>query len=184
MSEDSNEYEDWFIYLEHSRISLLLEQGTEVEEPEFYFMWNHIFREWFSLSRGWMVLQERYVENIPSFTVKAVIDARGVSVQDGGLERAVDSKVVLVAVVRHALKWTDEGQENILDEMENAMRKTLSESEVSVVWGIAAIGFRWIAFKHEGNARTERLTSWRTDVLSSDSWHAMRDLFDTIKQSV
>ncbi|KAG8894823.1 hypothetical protein FRC00_008409, partial [Tulasnella sp. 408] len=171
-----NEYEDYFIYTEQERLSQLLEQGVEVEEPEFYFMWNHIFREWFPLSRGWMVLQQRYVEVTPSFTVKVVLDASGASVHDNILSRGVGSKVALVAVVRHALKWTDEGREHVMEELQTAMRAALSGGGVSIVWGIAAIGFHWKAFKQESLAKVDRVTEWRSEVLSPDSWQAMRDL--------
>ncbi|KAG8929595.1 hypothetical protein FRC01_004089, partial [Tulasnella sp. 417] len=178
------QYEDCFIYLEQKRISRLLEQGIVVGEWEYYYMWNHLLREWFPFPRGWMVYQEAELEVSPSFRVKVVLDTSGASVQDGDFNWAVGSKPVLVAVVRSALKWTDAGRENILNELKTAMREALSESQVSVVWGIAALGFRWIAFKKEGLAGAERLFDWRGDVLSPDSWRAMRDLADTMKQSV
>ncbi|KAG8924893.1 hypothetical protein FRC01_010926, partial [Tulasnella sp. 417] len=178
------QYEDWFVYYEQERISQLLERGVVVGEGEYYHMWNHLLREWFTLLRGWKVLQESQLEVSPSFEVEVLFDASGASVQDGDFNRVVGSKPVLVVVVRDALKWTDAGRENILSEVETAMTEALSESQVSVVWGIAALGFRWIAFKKEGLARTERLFDWRSDVLSLDSWRAMRDLADTMKQSV
>ncbi|KAG8900926.1 hypothetical protein FRC00_010128, partial [Tulasnella sp. 408] len=126
-------------------------------------MWNAILRAWLDPSLGWRVLQQRYAENIPSFRVKVPIDANGTSIQDGDFERAVREKPVLVTVVRSELKWTAQGQENTLEVLEAAMRETLSESKVPVIWGIAAIGFRWIAFKQEGLARAERLIEWRSD---------------------
>ncbi|KAG9049997.1 hypothetical protein FS837_008177 [Tulasnella sp. UAMH 9824] len=165
-------------------ISQLLEQGIEVWDGDFYHMWSAIFRAWFNSSLGWTVLQERYVETIPSFRVEVAIDANGVSIQDGEFDRAVQSKLALVVVVRSELKWTEQGQKNILEELETAMRETLLESGIPVVWRIAAIGFHWIAFSQEGPARAERLTEWRNDILSPGSWQAMRDLFDTIKRSI
>lgn len=184
MAEDFDEHIREHISFECRMISRLHEQGIEVWDGDFYHMWSAIFRAWFDSSLGWTVLQERYVEKIPSFRVEVAIDANGVSIQDGDFERAVRSKLALVAVVRSELKWTEQGQENILEELETAMRETLLESGVAVVWGIAAIGFHWIAFRQEGLARAERLTEWRSDVTSLDSRQAMRDLLDTIKQSV
>lgn len=184
MSEDFNEHIRWCISVERRRISRLLEEGIAVGDGDFYFMWNNIFRGWFDTSLGWTVSQERYVEDIPSFKVKATMDSNDISIQDGDWDRAVRSKLVLVAVVRSELKWSDQGQENILEELETAMRETLSASGVPVVWGIAAIGYHWIAFKQEGLASAERLTEWRSDILSPDSRQAMRDLSNAIKQLV
>ncbi|KAG8924892.1 hypothetical protein FRC01_010925 [Tulasnella sp. 417] len=147
-------------------------------------MWNEVLRQWFSDSFGWIVSQERYADVSPAFRVAVVVDESGTSIQDGTYDRAVESKLVALAVVKSPLQWTGEGQRDAVKELETAMKALLSESGVSVVWGIAAIGFNWIMLKQEGPLRAEQLTSWSDDVLSLDSWRAMRDLTDTIKRSV
>ncbi|KAG8894822.1 hypothetical protein FRC01_012724, partial [Tulasnella sp. 417] len=122
---------------------------------EFYYVWNDLFREWFDSLYGWNVMQEQYADVSPSFKVAVAVDKSGASVQDGDYDRVAGRKLVLVAVVKSSLDWTSEGQEGGVKELEIAMRAVLSESRVPVVWGIAAIGFNWIALKQEGERRAD-----------------------------
>lgn len=184
MSGDDNGYQNQFLFYEKRRISKLLADDIAVTDGEFYYIWNDLFRDWFPSPDGWAVYQEKYVKVSPAFRVAVTVAANGESIQDGDFDRAVGRKLVLVGVVKSSLRWTTKGQEDVLMELERAMRETQSETGVSIVWGIAAIGFRWIAFKLEGQTRVEQQTNWSSDVLSVDSWQTMRDLVGTIKHSV
>ncbi|KAG8948573.1 hypothetical protein FRC04_009475 [Tulasnella sp. 424] len=184
MSTDSNGYQQGAPRWEQGRLSKLLELGVAVTDGEFYHLWNYLLRDWFPIPNGWAVYQERLVESSPAFRVAVTIDANGVSIQDGGFNRAVGMKLALVGVVKSSVRWNEEGKEAVLKELEAAMSDCRLESGVSVVWGIAGIGFHWVALRQEDATRPQIVADWRSDVLSLDSWQAMKHLTETIKQSI
>lgn len=184
MSNDSNGYQQGVPRWEQRRLSKLLELGVAVTDGEFYYLWNDLLREWFPSPNGWAVYQEKFVEVSPAFRVAVTIDASGVSIQNGDFDRAEGRKLVLVGVVKSSVRWSEEGKEDVLKELEVAMSDCRSETGVSVVWGIAGIGFHWVALRQDGVTRPQIVTDWRNDVLSLDSWQAMKDLTETIKQSI
>lgn len=61
------------------------------------------------------------------------------------------------------------------------LEAVLWERGMSAIWGVAAVGFRWMAVKMERSNKIESIVDWKNDVLDFESSEIMRNLAHTIK---
>ncbi|KAG9050497.1 hypothetical protein FS837_004991 [Tulasnella sp. UAMH 9824] len=175
------------LFDEQAMISRKVASKMTVRNNDFYYLWNEVLRLWFLGTDGWKVRQQKVTKfTIPTFEVNVRCNSGGRWVQNvvRPHEMYFDEKHVILAVVKSALRWSDEGQKNVLMELQTIMQDRLSKTGVPVVWGIAAIGWQWMAVKEERSGAVQELISWKSDVLSLESWRAMKEMADSIKESV
>ncbi|KAG8946961.1 hypothetical protein FRC04_011256 [Tulasnella sp. 424] len=139
------------------------------------YIWFEAFRTWFPTSNGWKV---RLLNGTDSFTVGfkvcVNVDSDGQSIQDGNRERLASEQIVIL----------DRDDAVALQELKSIMEEVSWECGMSAVWGVAAVGFRWMAVKKERSAKVESIVDWKNDVLDFESSEIMRNLAHTIKGSV
>lgn len=155
------------------------------KQMDIDYIWSEAFRTWFPTSNGWKV---RLLNRTDSFTVGfkvcVNVDSDGRSIQDGNRERLASEKIVILSVINIPSQSSDRNDAAALQELKSIIEEVSWECGMSAVWGVAAVGFRWMAVKKERSAKVESIVDWKNDVLDFESSEIMRNLAHTIKGSV